>query len=161
MSQEYPLNYIQFIKNDFTPWSFTLDVLRFVSTDEVFSDETLSGRFLKTFGCRQDMDTYCGFEIINNVVQENVIVFHPSFQGKSESWEIIETEYADFNEFFKADLNEEEFDTIGGILVQQFGHVPLRDEELYFNNFHFRIVKSDGRRIKTIQVSKPTPNTPE
>ena len=31
----------------------------------------------------------------------------------------------DFNEFFKVELNEEEFDTIGGILVQQFGHVPL------------------------------------
>jgi len=60
----------------------------------------------------------------------------------------------DFNEFFKAELSEEEFDTVGGILVQQFGHVPLRDEELSFSGFHFRIVKSDGRRIKTIQVSK-------
>ncbi|MFT6406044.1 MAG: magnesium and cobalt transporter, partial [Marinomonas primoryensis] len=66
-----------------------------------------------------------------------------------------------FNEFFKAELSEEEFDTIGGILVQQFGHVPLRDEELFFSNFHFRIVKSDGRRVKTIQVSKPTQETSE
>ncbi|UTW00830.1 CBS domain-containing protein [Marinomonas rhizomae] len=65
----------------------------------------------------------------------------------------------DFNEFFKVELNEEEFDTIGGILVQQFGHVPLRDEELFFNDFHFRVVKSDGRRVKTIQVTKPTINT--
>ncbi|QRV24327.1 HlyC/CorC family transporter [Marinomonas foliarum] len=65
----------------------------------------------------------------------------------------------DFNEFFKVELNEEEFDTIGGILVQQFGHVPLRDEELFFSDFHFKIVKSDGRRIKTIQVSKPAANT--
>ena len=67
----------------------------------------------------------------------------------------------DFNQLFKAELNEEEFDTIGGILVQQFGHVPLRDEELLFNDFDFRIVKSDGRRIKTIQVSKSTQNTPD
>jgi hypothetical protein len=104
MLKEFPSNYIRFIKNDFTPWSFTLDVLRFVSTDEVFSNETLSGRSLKTFGCRQDIDTYCGFEIINNVVQENVIVFHPSFQGKSENWEIIEAEYTDFNQFFKSQV---------------------------------------------------------
>jgi magnesium and cobalt transporter len=67
----------------------------------------------------------------------------------------------DFNEFFKVEFNEEEFDTVGGILVQQFGHVPLRDEELIFNDFHFRIVKSDGRRIKTIQVTKPTKDTSE
>ncbi|RBO82320.1 HlyC/CorC family transporter [Marinomonas aquiplantarum] len=60
----------------------------------------------------------------------------------------------DFNEFFKADLNEEEFDTVGGILVQQFGHVPLRDETISFDHFDFRVVKSDGRRVKTIQVSK-------
>ncbi|MBJ7539945.1 HlyC/CorC family transporter [Marinomonas transparens] len=60
----------------------------------------------------------------------------------------------DFNEFFKVELSEEEFDTIGGILVQQFGHVPLRGEELFFNELNFRVVKSDGRRVKTIQVSK-------
>ena len=67
----------------------------------------------------------------------------------------------DFNEFFKAELSEEEFDTVGGILVQQFGHVPSRDEELTFNGFDFRIVKSDGRRIKTIQVSKSTEESAE
>jgi len=64
-------------------------------------------------------------------------------------------EVEDFNEFFKTDLNEEEFDTIGGILVQQFGHVPQRDESLFLNDFHFQIVKSDGRRVKTIRVTKP------
>lgn len=67
----------------------------------------------------------------------------------------------DFNEFFKADLSEEEFDTIGGILVQQFGHVPVRGEEITFNNFHFFVLKSDGRRVKTIQVSVPTPEVTE
>lgn len=67
----------------------------------------------------------------------------------------------DFNEFFKAELSEEEFDTIGGILVQQFGHVPSRDEELMFNKLHFKVIKSDGRRIKMIQVSVPTEETTE
>ena len=62
----------------------------------------------------------------------------------------------DFNEFFKVDLSEEEFDTIGGILVQQFGHVPVRGEEITFNQLHFHVLKSDGRRVKTIQVSTPT-----
>ena len=61
----------------------------------------------------------------------------------------------EFNEFFKSDLSEEEFDTIGGILVQQFGRVPLRDESITFNGLHFNVIKSDGRRVKTIQVSQP------
>ncbi|MBR7888956.1 CBS domain-containing protein [Marinomonas sp. A79] len=67
----------------------------------------------------------------------------------------------DFNEFFKADLDEEDFDTIGGVLVQQFGHVPVRDEELTLNGYHFRVVKSDGRRIKTIHVTKINLNDTE
>lgn len=60
----------------------------------------------------------------------------------------------DFNEYFHANISEEEFDTIGGIIVQQFGHVPSRGEEITFENFHFNVVKSDGRRVKTLQVSK-------
>ncbi|TPE47607.1 CBS domain-containing protein [Maribrevibacterium harenarium] len=59
----------------------------------------------------------------------------------------------DFNEYFRTDLSEEEFDTIGGIIVQQFGHVPSRGEEITFNNFRFTVVKSDGRRVKTLQVA--------
>lgn len=59
----------------------------------------------------------------------------------------------DFNNFFKVEFDEEEFDTIGGILAHQFGHVPLRGEELVFNNFLFRILTSDNRRIKSIQVA--------
>lgn len=60
----------------------------------------------------------------------------------------------DFNEFFDANISEEEFDTIGGIIVQQFGHVPTRGEDITFESFHFNVVKSDGRRVKTLQVSK-------
>lgn len=60
----------------------------------------------------------------------------------------------DFNDYFKVNFSEEEFDTIGGILVQQFGHVPSRGEELVFSGFHFYVLKSDGRRVKTIQASR-------
>ncbi|SBS31364.1 Magnesium and cobalt efflux protein CorC [Marinomonas spartinae] len=60
----------------------------------------------------------------------------------------------DFNEYFKASFSEEEFDTIGGILVQQFGHVPVRGEEIIFGGMNFYVLKSDGRRVKTIKVSR-------
>ena len=36
----------------------------------------------------------------------------------------------EFNEFFKASFSEEEYDTIGGIVTQHFGHLPERDEEI-------------------------------
>lgn len=59
----------------------------------------------------------------------------------------------DFNEYFKTQFSEEEFDTIGGIIVQKFGRVPNRDEEIEINGIKFTIEKSDGRRVKTIQVT--------
>lgn len=61
----------------------------------------------------------------------------------------------DFNQYFKTQFSEEEFDTIGGIIVQQFGHVPSRGEEIAIDDIHFTVVKSDGRRVKTLQVTLP------
>ena len=61
----------------------------------------------------------------------------------------------DFNIYFKTKFSEEEFDTIGGIIAQQFGHVPNRDETIEINGIEFTILKSDGRRIKTVQVTVP------
>lgn len=61
-------------------------------------------------------------------------------------------EVDNFNSFFKADFSDEEFDTIGGILVQQFGHVPVRGEEIVIDRFKFQVMKSDGRRVKTLHV---------
>src|SRR5690606_14016046 len=38
------------------------------------------------------------------------------------------TPIEDFNEHFHSDFSEEDFDTIGGLVTQQFGHIPERDE---------------------------------
>jgi len=62
----------------------------------------------------------------------------------------------DFNEYFKTQFSEEEFDTIGGIIVQQFGHVPNRGEEIEIEGIQFFITKSDSRRIETVHVTLPT-----
>ncbi|WP_438463943.1 HlyC/CorC family transporter [Marinomonas sp. PE14-40] len=61
----------------------------------------------------------------------------------------------DFNQYFKTQFSEEEFDTIGGIIVQRFGHVPSRGEEIAIDDINFTVVKSDGRRVKTLQVTFP------
>ncbi|TBR43213.1 CBS domain-containing protein [Marinomonas agarivorans] len=67
----------------------------------------------------------------------------------------------DFNQYFKTQFSDEEFDTIGGIIVQQFGRVPNRDEEIELDGIKFTIEKSDGRRVKTIQVQLPETATSE
>ncbi len=65
-----------------------------------------------------------------------------------------QTPIEDFNEFFEVDLSEEEFDTIGGLVVNAFGHVPDRDEVTRFDGFEFRVANADQRRLISLRVSR-------
>lgn len=60
----------------------------------------------------------------------------------------------DFNEYFDSDLNNQEFDTIGGLILQGFGHLPKRGETLKIENFHFKVLHSDNRRIHLLETKK-------
>ena len=66
----------------------------------------------------------------------------------------------EFNEYFEASLNEEEFDTIGGLVMQGFGHLPKRGEFVDIENFRFKVLRADNRRIHLLQLTF-TENTPE
>ncbi|OUS32329.1 magnesium/cobalt efflux protein [Thalassotalea sp. 42_200_T64] len=65
------------------------------------------------------------------------------------------TELDDFNEYFNCKLDEEAADTIGGIIIHQFGHMPRRGESTKLNDFEFKIVNADKRRIQQLQVTVP------
>ena len=61
----------------------------------------------------------------------------------------------EFNEFFKASFSEEEYDTIGGIVTQHFGHLPERDEEINIKGFQFKVLNADNRRIRLLHLIPP------
>ena len=58
----------------------------------------------------------------------------------------------DFNEYFKTDLNEEEFDTIGGLVIQAFGHMPTRNETTVIGDFEFKVINADQRTIQSLRM---------
>lgn len=62
------------------------------------------------------------------------------------------TEIADFNEIIGATLSDEEFSTIGGLVVNQFGHLPKRNEEISFEGLHVKVLRADSRRLHSILV---------
>jgi len=64
------------------------------------------------------------------------------------------TPIEDFNEYFGCSFSDEEFDTIGGLVLQGFGHVPKRGEELDLGGFRFRLLRADNRRIYLMQVTR-------
>lgn len=64
------------------------------------------------------------------------------------------TPIEDFNEFFSSSFSDEEFDTIGGIVLNAFGHLPKRNEVVELNNWRFRVANADSRRLHLLRVSK-------
>lgn len=57
-----------------------------------------------------------------------------------------------FNKHFDAELNEEEFDTIGGLITQGFGHVPAIGESITIEGYKFTVVDADERRINLLKM---------
>ena len=64
------------------------------------------------------------------------------------------TEIADFNQAFGTDYSDEEFDTIGGLILKRFGRVPKRGEQIAFDNLTFKVLRADSRRLHLLQVTK-------
>ncbi len=60
----------------------------------------------------------------------------------------------DFNDHFKSRFSEDEFDTIGGVVLSAFGHLPKRNECIDLEDWRFRVVNSDSRRLHLLRVSK-------
>jgi magnesium and cobalt transporter len=59
----------------------------------------------------------------------------------------------DFNERFSTQFSDEEFDTIGGIVLQSFGHLPERGEVVDIANLHFEVLNADSRRLRLLRVN--------
>ena len=65
------------------------------------------------------------------------------------------TPIEDFNEHFTTDFSDEEFDTIGGLVIQAFGHMPARNEVTTINNFEFKVINADQRKIHSLRMRPP------
>jgi magnesium and cobalt transporter len=65
------------------------------------------------------------------------------------------TPIEEFNDYFKTDFSDEEFDTIGGIITQAFGHMPSRNEVVDIGGYTFRVLYSDSRQIHLVRLTVP------
>ncbi|QIQ41449.1 MAG: CNNM family magnesium/cobalt transport protein CorC [Buchnera aphidicola (Aphis urticata)] len=65
------------------------------------------------------------------------------------------TEIKEFNDFFKTRFSNEEVDTIGGLVMKAFGHLPSHGEDININGYNFKISSVDSRKIIQIHVTIP------
>jgi magnesium and cobalt transporter len=67
-------------------------------------------------------------------------------------------EIENFNEEFKCDLSDEEYDTVGGLLLAEFGRVPETGEEVILaERFEFSVTAADSRRIIMLEMNDLKP----
>ncbi|TXH03869.1 MAG: CBS domain-containing protein [Nevskiaceae bacterium] len=63
------------------------------------------------------------------------------------------TPIEEFNEYFGTDFPNEEFDTVGGLVMHRFGHMPKRGESVRIERYTFNVQRADSRRLQLLQVT--------
>src|SRR5450631_4235140 len=68
-----------------------------------------------------------------------------------------QTEIADFNEALGTDFGDQDYATVGGLVLKGFKRLPKRGESTTIGSVRFKVIRADSRRIYTVQVEKLTP----
>ncbi len=93
-------------------------------------------------------------EIVGEIEDEHDVEEDSNITSQGEGVYTVQalTEIDEFNEFFKSDFRNDKFETIGGIIMNAFGYMPQRGEEIERGNFRFKVSRADHRRIHSLRV---------
>jgi magnesium and cobalt transporter len=70
-------------------------------------------------------------------------------------WRVkAQTEIADFNQVFGTAFSDEEYDTVGGLVIHHLGRLPKRGESMPIDGLRFTVLRGDSRRLHTLQVER-------
>ncbi len=90
-------------------------------------------------------------EIGDEYDEEEEVLIQPLGDGRYQVQALTPIE--DLNEKFGSSLSDDDYDTVGGLLLAEFGRVPEFDEVVTLaDRFEFRVIKADNRRIITLEM---------
>ena len=87
-------------------------------------------------------DEYDYDETEDNIIEEKL----GQFRIKAS------TEIEDFNKFFATEYSDEEYSTVGGLIINKFGYLPEKNEKISFDGFDISILRADSRQVHTLMV---------
>lgn len=104
--------------------------------------------------------TVSGFVTIEDIIEQIIGDIEDEFDVDEEAWikahgdahYIVKAHMPieEFNEQLHTDFSDESYDTIGGIVMASFGYLPKRGELITLNQFEFKIINADARRIRLL-----------
>ena len=93
-------------------------------------------------------------QIVGEIDDEHDIDEDAAILKRNDNTYVVKalTPVEDFNEHFQTDWNDDDFDTVGGFVTNQFGHLPERDEQITIGKFQFMVLRADSRRIHLLEM---------
>ena len=85
----------------------------------------------------------------HDIEEEDTIRKHSAVHYTIKALTLVE----DFNAYFRTDYPEEEFDTMGGLIVNRIGHLPKRGERIVIGCILFKVLRADNRRVHVLQLT--------
>lgn len=94
-------------------------------------------------------------EIVGEIEDEHDSYASKNIRKISETHFVISalTPIEEFCEFFSTRLDSGEFDTLGGLVTNRFGHLPKRNESISIDGFTFHVMQADSRRLRMLRVT--------
>jgi magnesium and cobalt transporter len=94
-------------------------------------------------------------EIVGDIEDEFDVQADATIRKLSDTDYIIKafTPIDEFNDAFKTELDQSEFDTIAGLITQQVGHVPQRNEVIDIGKYSFKVLHADKRRLHLLRLT--------
>jgi len=94
-------------------------------------------------------------EIVGNIEDEHDIAEEELIRPLADNQYLVNalTPIKEFNEFFHSDFSDDEFDTIGGLVMQNLGRLPVAGEQITIDSLQFKVLEADNRRIHTLEVT--------
>src|ERR1017187_3744876 len=101
-------------------------------------------------------------QIVGEIDDEHDVEDDQAIRGEGEREFNVRalTPIDDFNDYFGTAFSDEEYATIGGLLMQEFGRLPRRGETIQIGKLEFRILRADRRRIDLVRVITPLATAP-
>ena len=93
-------------------------------------------------------DEYDFDEDVDNIVKESENLYRVK----------AITEIDSFNETLGATFSDDDYDTIGGLVLNKFGRLPSRDESVVIDDFKFTVQRADSRRLYILKVERVIAN---
>ena len=102
-------------------------------------------------------------EIVGEIEDETDVEEGQLIRGTSDGAFIVEalTPIEDFNDFFNTAFSDEEFDTIGGLVINAFGQLPKRNQSIRLDQFEFKVTHADERRLTRLRVNTSDRTEPQ